>query len=479
MKAKIIGSWLILIGIIALAGTIYLYPPGNLPGSQASPISTSSFQTSQHMMMMAGTVDVPQEYYIEANSLTVATQSTSNQIIPMKFRRGTHYESSYIFKDTLTSSEYMSLSSKEGIVGIWDIPSIIYQKPLLTDVTTDYEYGTMDDALAATHTDELIDMGYGGQNTIVVIIDDYPSESDFYETFPSRWSSRVLNYPSNPGDGVHGIMTAGIVAGVSPNTLLYLIEMSGDPLTCFQNIIDLKSVYPDYDIISSNSYVYGGTAYYNSNHPIHRKILEVTDNDVIVVFGAGNWAHSGEHNPSWTLNVGFDSRNYMFERDSEVGYPGVFDEVISVAGCNAFGDKIVSYSSLGRGVDNHDEPDISAPTHHYYEHSPYSGLTLGTSASTPFMAGICANILSGKNADNSRMVGSINSYSTDRGTSGFDEEFGYGVVDAVEIFNNYDLWIPKPEEVPDLSMYSVSIGLLGFGIILYNKKSIEDVIGGM
>ena len=109
MKTKIVGSWLILIGIISLACTIYLYPPGNLPGSYSSPVSASSFQTSQHMMMMAETVDIPQEYYIESNSLAMATQSTNNQIIPMTFKHGTHYEKSYLFKDTLTSSEYMSL----------------------------------------------------------------------------------------------------------------------------------------------------------------------------------------------------------------------------------------------------------------------------------------------------------------------------------------------------------------------------------
>lgn len=479
MKAKTIGSWIILIGIISLAGTMYLYPPGDLPGSQNSPVSTSSFQTSSHMMMMAETVGVSQDYYIETNSLTMATQSTSNQIIPMTFRRGTHYESSYVFKDTLTSSEYLSLSADESVVGIWDIPSIIYQKPMLSSsISTDFNYGTMDDALNATRTNELIGMGYSGQNTIVVIIDDYPSETEFYESLPSSLSSRVIHYPSNPGDGTHGIMTAGVVAGVSPDTLLYLIEMSGDPLLCFQNIIDLKDSYPDHDIISSNSYVYDGTAYYDQNHPVHRKILETTDNDITVVFAAGNWAHAGEHNPSWTFNVGYDSRNSLFERDSEIGYPGVFNEVISVAGCNAFGDKILSYSSLGLGVGNNNEPDISAPTHHYYQYSPYSGITCGTSASCPFMAGICANILSGKDANVDRMVGSIQSFSTDCGISGFDEEFGYGVIDAVNVFNNYDLWIPEPEEVPDVSMYAVSIGMLGFGIVLYNKNNIEDIIGG-
>ena len=478
MKSKVVGSWIVLIGVILLAGSIYLYPPGSLPGSHGAPLSATNFQTSQQMMAMADNIDIPRDFYVETNSLSMATQATNNQITPMTFQHGTHYEKSYVFKEALTSSEYMALMSDNSIIGIWDVPSVMYEVPTLTNTPTDIDYGDMDDALASTHTDELIAMGYSGQNTIVVIIDDFPSESAFYDYIPSSWSSRIINYPSNPGNGEHGIMTAGVVLGVSPDTKVYLIEENGDPITCFQEVLNIQNDYPSCDIVSSNSYVYLGTVYSNSNHPINRKILEVTNNDITVLFGAGNWAHSGEHNPFWTLNVGYDSRSYMFERDSEIGYPAALDAVISVAACNAFGDKVLSYSSLGYTPKHRNEPDVCAPTHHQYPYSPYNGLTLGTSASTPFMAGICANILSGKTADNSRMVGSVHSYSIDRGYNGFDEEFGYGVADTIEIFGGYDLLLPSPETNPDLSMYALSVAMLGLGIVVYNKEGLAKIIGG-
>jgi len=334
----------------------------------------------------------------------------------------------------------------------------------------------MTDALYHSGVSQLMKQGLSGKNTIIVLIDDFPSESSFYDYFPLEWKDRILHYPSDPGDGKHGIMTASIAATVAPQALLYFIEMKNDPISCFQEIMNLKQTYPNYDIISSNSYVYGGTAYYDPLHPVNRKILETAESGVTIVFGAGNWAHPGEHTSRWTLDVGYDSRNSYFDRDSEIGYPGVFDEVISVAGCNAFCDKIVSYSSLGRGVDNHDEPDVSAPTHFSFEHSPYDHMALGTSASTPFMAGICADILSGKNAEVIRLVGSIHSYSTDKGYNGFDDEFGYGVVNAVNIFNNYDYWQPS-QNISPIAMYSISMGMLGIGIVLYNKKGIENIIG--
>jgi len=469
MKIKRIGIILILCGIFLLLVTIYLYPPFSLPGSQQNPATASYFQTEQMMLTSKETQIFPQEFYVETDTQMFATQNTDEQVFMMTFQKGTHYQKSFVFKKTLTSEEYIGYASDNNVLGLWDIPKAIYQKPALTSTGYTSELGDMQDALFSTKTTELVSQGHNGHDTIVVIIDDFPSSDSFYDYIPVSWNDRIIHYPDVPDSGTHGIMTAGIVGGVSPNTKLYLIEF-GDPIQDFQTILDLKQEYPNYDIISSNSYVYSGTAYYDSNHPVHRKILEVADNDIAVLFGAGNWAHVGEHNPQWTFEVGYDTRNYMFERDSEIGYPAVFDEVISVAGCNAFCDKILSYSSMGRGVDNNDEPDISAPTHHVYEYSPYE-ITMGTSASCPFMAGICANILSGKEMDTDRLVGSIHSYSTDRGNNGFDDEFGFGVVDAKNIFDNYDNWVPLPEE-NSFYLYISSACMLGIGGVLFSKDKI-------
>jgi len=397
----------------------------------------------------------------------------------MTYTLGTHYHKSYVFKESLTTEEYFSLSADDDVVGIWEIPQVIYQIPKLTETTMNVNlYGDMSDAMQETKTQALIDEGYAGANTIIVIIDDFPDAETFFDYLPYAWYERILHYPTDyhSGSGMHGIMTAGIAGYVSPESKLYLIEMN-DPLSAFEEVLTIKETYSNYDIVCSNSYVFDASAYYYPEHPVNRKIRETANEDIIVVFGAGNWGKEGEHNPSWTLDGGYDARRDMFPIGSEIGYPAVFDEIISVAGCNAYCDKILSYSSLGRGVDDHDEPDVSAPTHHYFPYSPYDALTLGTSASTPFMAGICANILSGRDVDTQRMIGAIRAYSKDAGETGYDKEFGFGIVDATAIFENYYVWIPPVEQSMDLYLYVISIGMLGIGIVFNKKEELLNIIG--
>lgn len=476
METERVGKGILVLGIILLVGSLVFYPVSIIPGSISNPVEATSFQTMQQLTIASENISFPQEYYVETSNLNVATESTDKQVFSLTYQHGTYYEESYVFRETLSKDEYVSFAKHEDTVGLWSVPNIIFQKPDIM-TSSSYEYGTMDDALDSTNTVSSINDGNNGENTIIVIIDAFPSESEFYDYIPYSWNNRILHYPSETVNSKHGIMTAGIAGKVSPNSKLYLISSGQDPISNFENILQIKKQYPNHKIVSSNSYVYTGTCYYDGNHPVNRKILEVANENVIVLFGAGNWAHQGEHNSKWTLNVGYDSRNYMFERDSEIGYPAVFDEVISVAGCNAFGNKIVSYSSLGRGVDNNDEPDVSAPTHHYYENSPYNHLTLGTSASTPFMAGIVANVLTNKNSDTERMVGTIHQTSLDKGRNGLDDEFGYGIADTTNIIKSYDLWIPVPNE-ENTVFYTVSISLVVVGFILYKKNQLIDVLGG-
>jgi len=119
-----IGSWIILIGIISLFITMYMFPPAGLAGSNDSPYMATQIQSDTFMMTMSTNINITQEYYVETNSLTFATQSASSDIMPMTFKN-THYQRSYIYRDILTPSEYVSLVGREDIVGIWEIPEIV------------------------------------------------------------------------------------------------------------------------------------------------------------------------------------------------------------------------------------------------------------------------------------------------------------------------------------------------------------------
>lgn len=466
-------------GLILLPVSFFFFTPDPLLGSYSNPLEAEKFYSSQELISIKdkNNYNFPDEYYIEIKTTgsDILNIKEAKNLIPMTYKKGLHYQHSYIYQATLTEREYVELSAMDDIVGIWRMP-----RPIIPDYDFFLKYiteGDMDDAMQYSGATQLISEGHDGTGTIIVIIDLFPEQSYFNDYFPTSWNTRILRYAGGPYDNsaIHGIMTTSIAATVSPQSKLYLINMAEenyDLVSYFQTMLNLKNQYPDYNIVSSNSYVMAGLDYTWDESPANRKILEVAHNDIIVCFGAGNWGKEGDHDPQWTLDGGYDERagNYI----EQIGYPAVFNEVISVAGCNAFCDKILTYSSIGPGVDDHDEPDVSAPTHFDFSYSPY-GASVGTSGSTPFMAGICSLILTNHDPETDRMVGAIHSSSTDKGESGFDYEFGYGVVDADKLIIGYETWIPTPENEPFLYGIFSGLGLIGIGSVclVYEGKKVN------
>ena len=471
LKIKTLGTIIIAIGLITIASTIYFFPFPGIPGSFTNPYSASKIMSTQQMLILSDFEPTEtKEFYVETAKVTPQMLTVSQpigDITTVTYKTGTQYHKSYVYRAELSPAQLSQLSYDKDVVGIWEIPEIKYMNiPMTTGIQEDY--GNMQTALESTGVTQLFNMGLTGNNTIIAIIDDFPPEDVFLQYFP--WQNRILHYPEETNaNAQHGIMTACIASEVAPDAKLYLINYNKNPVEAFDEILSLKQKYPGYQIVSSNSYMFFGTTYFVPDDIVNRKILEVADNDIIVCFAAGNFAHPGEHNPSWTLDVGYDMRNGWFEKNEEIGYPAVFNNIISVAGCNAYNNKILSYSSIGRGVGGFDEPDISAPTHFIYLKSPW-GASVGTSGSCPFLAGVCADILSDKKAETTRMVGAIHSYSKDRGKQGFDVEFGYGVIDAVELYNQYDNWTPPPQSRPDIILLSSGAGMIGVGVVFRKKE---------
>lgn len=468
MKWSIVGTTMSCVGIVLAILAVVFFPPVG-PGSASMPMASSQFYSTTSLLTLQSVYTFPSEFYVETSIVSptiMAISPPENDIITMNFQKGLYYQSSYIYRTELTSEEYLQIASQNDVVGIWEVPTISFTDNGWNTI------GNMNDALTSSGASTLISQGNDGSGVIIVIIDNFPTESEFYDYFPISWQDRIIHYPSSTDeDAEHGIMTASIAATVAPNASLYLIDYRIDPIEIFDSILDLKKEYPYYKFVCSNSYVFLGDPYYNQYNPVNRKILEVARADVIILFAAGNFAHLGEHDSRWTAEVGYDSRADMFGRDNQIGYPATFNSIISVAGCTADSTEIVSYSSMGRGVGGFDEPDVAAPTHFSFSGSPY-GCSLGTSGACPFMAGVCADILTTHDAETVRMIGTIHSYSTDRGLTGFDDEFGYGTVDAVSINNNYDGWIPPVYESPAIMMFISGIGLIGVGIVITKREEI-------
>ncbi|MDP6627369.1 MAG: S8 family serine peptidase [Methanopyri archaeon] len=110
-----------------------------------------------------------------------------------------------------------------------------------------------------------------------------------------------------------------------------------------------------------------------------------------------------------------------------VGYPAAYDSCITVGAVDKR-NKLASFSSRGP------ELDVVAPGVNVYStyKNGYKKLS-GTSMATPHVSGFVALL---KQQDMSRGFGDIRTIlhenSTDLGDPGFNEEYGYGLIDAIK-----------------------------------------------
>ncbi len=150
---------------------------------------------------------------------------------------------------------------------------------------------------------------------------------------------------------------------------------------------------------------------------IYQAIKEVTDRGVFVIAAAGN------EGPQL----------------GTVGYPGRYEEVIAVGAIDRR-KGIARFSSRGPQV------DIVAPGDEILSTYPPRNLAKlsGTSMATPLVAGVVALMLAKHNIMGSKTtiqgVGDLKEHLTrcavDLGPTGFDQAFGFGLIDPVKLLAN-------------------------------------------
>ena len=248
MSRRKLGTVLILMGALILVVAIVIYPPPGFPGSPASPLQPYRILSPQSLMLASENFTFPRDFYIEVKKLSpsVTAVSKPENITPLTYKMGNYYYKSYVYKTTLTKEEYLKLASMDDVIGIWDVPTVRLTK--LTGAG-EFFYGNMEDALRSTSVENLVAQGKDGTNTIIAIIDYFPSQTIFYSYFPRSWSDRILHYPSETFDELHGVMTASIAAKVSPNAKLYLVALKDDIMQSYQEVINLVNIYPDHKIL--------------------------------------------------------------------------------------------------------------------------------------------------------------------------------------------------------------------------------------
>ncbi|MCR4317820.1 MAG: S8 family peptidase [Planctomycetes bacterium] len=231
----------------------------------------------------------------------------------------------------------------------------------------------------------------------------------------------MKNFTTAPGiedKNGHGTHCAGVVAalankmgvvGVAPNAKLYIGKVLDDNgYGSYEAIIRgiEWAILHNVDVISMSL---GGS---EASEELHAVIKRAASRDIIVVCAAGN-----------------EGRGWF--SDDTVGYPAKYPEVISVGSINRDMDRS-EFSSVG------DRVDVMAPGEEIYSTFPPQGYAVlsGTSMATPFVTGVAALCLAKHRKAGGEspcrnvkeMREHLRKTSTDKGKSGKDVEFGFGII---------------------------------------------------
>ena len=241
----------------------------------------------------------------------------------------------------------------------------------------------------------------------------------------------VYDSPYTLTSGDHGTHVAGIVgssidnyyggAGVAPYASIMPIDVFAGTSAYTSDVIEgiYRAVDHGANIINMS------LGNYSYSYSFQDAINYAYNRDVLVVAAAGNDATSSTH------------------------YPSSYDHVISV-GSTTSTDELSYFSNYGSNI------DITAPGSSIYSTTPYNSYDYysGTSMASPVVAGVAALV---KSYDYSMSVDAITdrltSTADDLGSSGRDDYFGYGRVNAKSAVQIRDLSYVSVNEVSDSSDY--------------------------
>lgn len=227
----------------------------------------------------------------------------------------------------------------------------------------------------------------------------------------------------------HGNMTSTDVLGMAPEAQIYDLRISGatnmpgtisKALQAFQWALDQFRSNGTPQILSNSWGIFQqnwDTSYAsNPNHPFTRKVVELLDEGIVILFAAGNCgdtcpdgrcgSDSGPGRSIWGAN----------------GHP----RVMTVGAVNK-NEEFVGYSSQGPAALDPNKPDFCGVTHF----TGYFSSDSGTSAATPIVAGVVALFKQAvPSASQDGIKSALKATAKDIGPAGFDQHSGAGIVRA-------------------------------------------------
>jgi subtilisin family serine protease len=327
------------------------------------------------------------------------------------------------------------LAAQPNVVAVWADPKV---EPIV-DCDPATPKGDGSTVATALRADAVwADAGKSGDGVIVGVLDGGVDGSKY--PVAGGWSPVASSPPgdSNVAWQEHGNMCAFDTLVAAPNAQLFDYSIGKTPggipallsaaLTSFQHALVSRQDGDPAPAVLTNSWgLYqqswdpfppGHPSNYTHNplHPFNRKVVEVMDEGILVVFAAGNCGSDcpvGRCGPDVGPGQSIRGANGL-------------ERVICVGAVNT-NDEWIGYSSQGPSTFAREKPDVCGFSH-FQGHFPSD---TGTSAACPVVAGVMALLIStGKTPDQDNFSQALRSTARQPGAGPWNDQFGYGVVDA-------------------------------------------------
>jgi subtilisin family serine protease len=306
--------------------------------------------------------------------------------------------------------------------------------------------GTLGDVARYLRADEIWAAGCRGTGIVVAVVDGgitaegrATSGADTgHPSWPGKLVPRVIGgHTSDWGTtGVawswHGNMCATDVLGIAPDARLYDIRISGGPIaaTISAALAGFQWCLEQYrrdgtPQVMTNSWGIFQEAWdrlyaRDPSHPFTRKVVEVLDAGILVLFAAGN---CGDTCPDGRCGADTGPGRSIWGAN---GHP----RVMTVGAANK-DEHFIGYSSRGPAALDPDKPDFCGVSHF----TGYFASDSGTSAATPVVAGLVALLKQAHPAaTQDEIKACLRATAKDIGPGGFDRHSGAGIVQGKAAF---------------------------------------------
>ena len=299
-----------------------------------------------------------------------------------------------------------------------------------TDCNPGVAKGTISDVAKYLRCDRLWAKGIRGDGVVIGICDSGVNKTKV-PAVTGGWSPPGSGYvPGTAPSSSHGTMCAFDAVGMCPNAKIYdiavlqsvagsYIGMVSDAIAAYQWAVTEFTANGKPQILSNSwgffQKAWGPDYATNPNHPFSRKVVEVINKGMIVLFAAGN---CGSQCPSWKCSNDTGPGKSIWGAN---GHP----RVMTVGAANIL-EQWIGYTSQGPAALDPKKPDFCAPSHFKGARS-----NTGTSAACPICAGVVGLFKShDPNLKQDKVKEALQKSAKDLCAPGWDPNSGYGMIQA-------------------------------------------------